>query len=253
MITLKSSHEIELMRRAGKITAAARALAGEMVRPGVTTQEIDSEVEHFIRKQGAVPSFLHYNGYPASVCISVNDEIIHGIPGKRVLQEGDIVSVDVGAYIGGYHGDCAGTYPCGRVSEEAMRLIRVTQDSFFEGMKFAREGYRLSDISAAVQTYVEANGFSVVREYVGHGIGRNMHEAPEVPNYGKPGHGPRLLRGMTLAVEPMVNAGTAAIRQMSDGWTVKTADGKYAAHYENTILITAGDPELLTDPEKSLV
>ena len=253
MITLKSAHEIDLMRRAGKITAAARAFAGEMVRPGVTTQEIDSEVEHFIRKQGAVPSFLHYNGYPASACVSVNDEIIHGIPGKRVLQEGDIVSVDVGAYIGGYHGDCAGTYPCGRVSEEAMRLIRVTQDSFFEGMKFAREGYRLSDISAAVQTYVEANGFSVVREYVGHGIGRNMHEAPEVPNYGKPGHGPRLLRGMTLAVEPMVNAGTAAIRQMSDGWTVKTADGKYAAHYENTILITAGDPELLTDPEKSLV
>ena len=224
-----------------------------MVRPGVTTQEIDSAVEHFIRKHGAVPSFLHYNGYPASACISVNDEIIHGIPGKRVLQEGDIVSVDVGAYIGGYHGDCAGTYPCGRVSEEAMRLIRVTQDSFFEGMKFAREGYRLSDISAAVQTYVEANGFSVVREYVGHGIGRNMHEAPEVPNYGKPGHGPRLLRGMTLAVEPMVNAGTAAIKQMPDGWTVKTADGKYAAHYENTILITAGDPELLTDPEKSLV
>ena len=253
MITLKSSHEIELMRRAGKITAAARALAGEMVRPGVTTQEIDSEVEHFIRKQGAVPSFLHYNGYPASACVSVNDEIIHGIPGKRVLQEGDIVSVDVGAYIGGYHGDCAGTYPCGQVSDEAMRLIRVTQDSFFEGLKYAREGCRLSDISHAVQTYVEANGFSVVREYVGHGIGRNMHEAPEVPNYGKPGHGPRLLRGMTIAVEPMVNAGTAAIKQMPDGWTVKTADGKYAAHYENTILITAGDPELLTDAEKSLV
>ncbi len=253
MITLKSAHEIEAMRLAGKITAAARALAREMVKPGVTTQQIDKAVLHFIREQGATPSFLHYNGYPASVCVSVNDEIIHGIPGKRVLQEGDIVSVDVGAYIGGYHGDCAGTYPCGRVSEEAMRLIRVTQDSFFEAMKFAREGYRLSDISAAVQTYVEANGFSVVREYVGHGIGRNMHEAPEVPNYGKPGHGPRLLRGMTLAVEPMVNAGTAAIRQMSDGWTVKTADGKYAAHYENTILITAGDPELLTDPEKSLV
>ena len=253
MITLKSPHEIELMRRAGKITAAARAFAGEMVRPGVTTQEIDSEVEHFIRKQGAVPSFLHYNGYPASACVSVNDEIIHGIPGKRVLREGDIVSVDVGAYIGGYHGDCAGTYPCGQVSDEALRLIRVTQDSFFEGLKFAREGYRLSDISHAVQTFVEANGYSVVREYVGHGIGRNIHEAPEVPNYGKPGHGPRLLRGMTLAVEPMVNAGTAAIKQMPDGWTVKTADGKYAAHYENTILITAGDPELLTDVEKSLV
>ena len=253
MITLKSAHEIEAMRLAGKITAAARALAREMVKPGVTTQQIDKAVFHFIREQWATPSFLHYNGYPASVCISVNDEVIHGIPGKRVLREGDIVSVDVGAYIGGYHGDCAGTYPCGQVSDEALRLIRVTQDSFFEGLKFAREGYRLSDISHAVQTFVEANGYSVVREYVGHGIGRNMHEAPEVPNYGKPGHGPRLLRGMTLAVEPMVNAGTAAIKQMPDGWTVKTADGKYAAHYENTILITAGDPELLTDVEKSLV
>ena len=253
MITLKSAHEIEAMRLAGKITAAARALAREMVKPGVTTQQIDKAVFHFIREQGAIPSFLHYNGYPASVCISVNDEIIHGIPGKRVLREGDIVSVDVGAYIGGYHGDCAGTYPCGQVSDEALRLIRVTQDSFFEGLKFAREGYRLSDISHAVQTFVEANGYSVVREYVGHGIGRNMHEAPEVPNYGKPGHGPRLLRGMTIAVEPMVNAGTAAIKQMPDGWTVKTADGKYAAHYENTILITAGDPELLKDPAESLV
>ena len=253
MITLKSAHEIEAMRLAGKITAAARALAREMVKPGVTTQQIDKAVFHFIREQGAIPSFLHYNGYPASICISVNDEIIHGIPGKRVLREGDIVSVDVGAYIGGYHGDCAGTYPCGQVSDEALRLIRVTQDSFFEGLKFAREGYRLSDISHAVQTFVEANGYSVVREYVGHGIGRNMHEAPEVPNYGKPGHGPRLLRGMTLAVEPMVNAGTAAIKQMPDGWTVKTADGKYSAHYENTILITAGDPELLTDPAESLV
>ena len=172
---------------------------------------------------------------------------------KAAALQGDIVSVDVGAYIGGFHGDCAGTYPCGRVSEEAMRLIRVTQESFFERIKYAREGCRLSDISAAVQKYVEANGFSVVREYVGHGIGRNMHESPEVPNYGKPGHGPRLLRGMTIAVEPMVNAGSAAIRQMPDGWTVKTADGKYAAHYENTVLITAGEPELLTVAEGSLV
>ena len=253
MITLKSAHEIELMRRAGKITAAARALARSMVKPGVPTQQIDKAVFDFIKAQGATPSFLHYNGYPASVCVSVNDEIIHGIPGKRVLQEGDIVSVDVGAYIGGFHGDCAGTYPCGQVSDEAMRLIRVTQQSFFEGIKFAREGYRLSDISHAVQEYVEAQGFSIVREYVGHGIGRNMHEAPEVPNYGKAGHGPRLLRGMTLAVEPMVNAGSAAITQMADGWTVKTADGKYAAHYENTILITAGEPELLTDATESLV
>ncbi len=253
MITLKSPHEIELMRRAGKITAAARALARDMVKPGVTTAQIDKAVFQFIKEQGARPSFLHYNGYPASVCVSVNDEIIHGIPGKRVLQEGDIVSVDVGAFIGGFHGDCAGTYPCGQVSDEALRLIRVTQQSFFEGIKYAREGYRLSDISAAVQAYVEANGFSVVREYVGHGIGHQMHEAPEVPNYGKPGHGPRLLRGMTIAVEPMVNAGTAAIRQMPDGWTVRTADGKNAAHYENTVLITDGEPELLTDPEKSLV
>ena len=253
MITLKSAHEIELMRRAGKITAAARALAGEMVKPGVTTHEIDKAVYRFIKSQGAEPSFLNYSGYPASVCVSVNDEIIHGIPGPRVLKEGDIVSVDVGAFIGGFHGDCAGTYPCGQVSDEALRLIRVTQQSFFEGIKYAREGYRLSDISAAVQAYVEANGFSVVREYVGHGIGHQMHEAPEVPNYGKPGHGPRLLRGMTIAVEPMVNAGTAAIRQMPDGWTVRTADGKNAAHYENTVLITDGEPELLTDPEKSLV
>ena len=248
MITLKSPHEIDLMRRSGKITAAARALAGEMVKPGVTTQEINDAVERFIRKQGAVPSFLHYNGYPASVCISVNDEIIHGIPGKRVLREGDIVSVDVGAYIGGFHGDCAATFPCGRISPEAQRLIDVTRQSFFEGIRFAREGQRLQDISAAVQAYVEENGFSVVREYVGHGVGAEMHESPEIPNYGRPGHGPRLLRGMTLAVEPMVNAGSAAITQLSDGWTVKTADGKWAAHYENTILITDGAPEILTAP-----
>ena len=248
MITLKSSHEIDLMRRSGKITAAARALAGEMVKPGVTTQEINDAVERFIRQQGAVPSFLHYNGYPASACISVNDEIIHGIPGKRVLQEGDIVSVDVGAYIGGFHGDCAATFPCGRISPEAQRLIDVTRQSFFEGIRFAREGQRLQDVSAAVQAYVEQNGFSVVREYVGHGVGAKMHESPEIPNYGRPGHGPRLLRGMTLAIEPMVNAGSAAIQHLSDGWTVKTADGKWAAHYENTILITDGEPEILTAP-----
>ncbi len=253
MITLKSEHEIELMRRAGKITAAARALARDMVKPGVTTQQIDKAVYHFIKSQGATPSFLNYNGYPASVCVSVNDEIIHGIPGKRVLKAGDIVSVDVGAYIGGFHGDCAGTYPCGQVSDQALDLIRVTQQSFFEGLKFAREGYRLSDISHAVQEYVESHGYSVVREYVGHGIGRRMHESPEVPKFGTPGHGPRLRRGMTIAVEARGNAGSAAIRQMSDGWTVKTADGKNAAHYENTILITDGEPELLTDASASLV
>ncbi len=248
MITLKSAHEIDLMRRAGKITAAARALAGEMVRPGVTTQEIDRAVEHFIRKQGAVPSFLHYQGYPASACISVNDEVIHGIPGKRVLQDGDIVSVDVGAYIGGFHGDCAATFACGQISEEAQNLIDVTRQSFFEGIRFAKEGCRLQDISAAIQSYAESHGCSIVREYVGHGVGAEMHEAPEIPNYGHPGRGPRLLRGMTLAIEPMVNAGSAAIRLMPDGWTVRTLDGKWAAHYENTVLITDGEPEILTAP-----
>ena len=183
MITLKSSHEIQLMRQAGKITAAARALAGAMVAPGVTTREIDRAVHRFIKSHGAEPSFLGFNGFPASVCISVNDEIIHGIPGHRVLREGDIVSIDVGAFKDGYHGDCAATYPCGQISEEARRLIEVTRQSFFEGLKFAREGYRLPDLSGAIQRYVEANGFSVVREYVGHGIGRKMHESPEVPNY----------------------------------------------------------------------
>ena len=248
MITLKSQHEIELMRRAGKITAAARALAGEMVRPGVTTHEIDSAVEQFIRKQGAVPSFLHYNGYPASACVSVNDEVIHGIPGKRVLVEGDIVSIDVGAYIGGFHGDCAATFACGKISQEAQNLIDVTRQSFFEGIRYAKEGHRLQDISAAIQQYVESRGCSVVREYVGHGVGAKMHEPPEIPNYGHAGRGPRLLRGMTLAIEPMVNAGTAAIQVLPDGWTVKTVDGKWAAHYENTVLITDGEPEILTAP-----
>ena len=248
MITLKSPNEIELMRRAGKITAAARALAGEMVKPGVTTREIDRAVEQFIRKHGAVPSFLNYHGYPGSACISVNDEVIHGIPGSRVLKEGDIVSVDVGACIGGFHGDCAATFACGKISEEAQRLIDVTRESFFRGIAKAKEGNRIFDISAAVQEYVETNGFTVVREFVGHGIGRQLHESPEVPNYGTAGRGPRLLRGMTLAIEPMVNAGAASIRQLGDGWTVKTLDGSLSAHYENTVLITDGEPEILTAP-----
>lgn len=248
MIIIKSDPEVDLMRQAGRITAGARTVARQMVEPGVTTRQINREVHKFITKSGASPCFMTDGGFPTAACISVNDEIIHGIPGSRVLKEGDIVSVDVGAYIGGFHGDCAATYPCGKISEEAQRLIDVTRQSFFEGFAQAREGNRISDISHAVQAYVEANGFSVVREYVGHGVGRNMHEAPEIPNYGAPGHGPKLLRGMTIAVEPMVNAGTAAIRQMSDGWTVKTRDGKYAAHYENTILITAGEPEILTAP-----
>ena len=250
MIILKSSREIELMRQAGKITAAARALAGAMVAPGVSTREIDRAVHRFIKSQGAAPSFLGYNGFPASVCISVNDEVIHGIPGSRVLREGDIVSVDVGAFKGGYHGDCAATYPCGKISDEARRLIEVTRQSFFEGLRYAREGYRLPDLCGAIERYVEANGFSVVRAYVGHGIGAKMHEPPEVPNYVEPKAGrPRFLRGMTIAVEPMVNAGRAGVKVMPDGWTVKTADGRLSAHYENSILITDGEPELLTDPE----
>ena len=253
LISIKSPREIEAMRKAGRITAQARALAASMIQPGVTTLEIDKAVRRFIESQGAKPSFLGYGGFPGSACISVNEEVIHGIPGPRKLQEGDIVSVDVGAYIGGFHGDCAGTYPCGQVSDEAMDLIRVTQQSFFEGIRYAREGHRLGDISAAIQSYVESHGYSIVREYVGHGIGRTLHEAPEVPNFGTAGRGTRLLRGMTLAVEPMVNAGGAAILNMADGWTVKTADGKYSAHYENTILITDGEPELLTDATDSLV
>ena len=249
-IIIKSPHEIELMRRAGRITAAARALAGTLIKPGVTTQSIDREVAEFIRAQGAVPSFYHYNGFPASVCISVNEEVIHGIPGKRRLKEGDIVSVDVGALIGGYHGDCCATFSCGEISPEARDLIDVTRQSFFEGIAKAREGNRLFDISAAVQAYVESHGYSIVREYVGHGVGTHLHEPPEVPNYVPPrkAGNPRLLRGMTIAVEPMVNAGEAGVNVLDNKWTVVTKDGKWAAHYENTILITDGEPEILTAP-----
>lgn len=246
MIKIKSPREISLMRQAGKITAAARNLAGKMVTAGTTTQEIDKAVHDFIISQGAIPTFLGYSGYPASICISVNDELIHGIPGNRVLRDGDVVSIDVGATKDGYVGDCAATYIVGGGTEEDRRLVEVTRQSFFEGMKYAREGYRVSDISHAIQSYVEENGFSVVREYVGHGVGSEMHESPEVPNYGKPGRGPRLVRGMTIAVEPMVNQGAAAIKVLPDGWTVVSADGKKTAHYENTILITSGDPEILT-------
>ena len=246
MIKIKSAREVSLMRRAGKITAAARALAGEMVTPGVTTREIDKAVHDFILSQGAIPTFLGYGGYPASVCISINEEVIHGIPGSRVIKDGDIVSIDVGATKDGYVGDCAATFIAGDCDEESKKLIEVTRQSFFEGIKFARPGYRISDISHAVQTYAEGNGFSVVREYVGHGVGREMHEEPEVPNYGKPGHGPRLMAGMTLAVEPMINAGSAGVRVLKDGWTVVTTDGKRSAHYENTILITNDDPVILT-------
>ena len=249
MIAIKNEHELQVMRKACKITAAARALAGEMVRPGVSTRSIDRAVHDFIVSQGAKPSFLHYNGYPASVCISVNSTVIHGIPDHYVLKEGDIVSVDVGAYYEGFHGDCAATYPCGAISAEAQKLIDVTKQSFFEGIRFAAKGYRISNISHAIQTYVESNGFSVVRDYVGHGVGRQLHEEPEVPNYGEPGHGPRLIPGMTIAVEPMVNMGTYEVRVLKDHWTTVTADGALSAHYENTVLITGGEPEILTVTE----
>lgn len=249
MISIKTERELSVMRRACKITAAARALAGEMVRPGVTTKEIDKAVYDFIVSQGARPAFLNYCGYPASVCISVNNTVIHGIPGGRVLKEGDIVSIDVGALWNGFNGDCAATFACGQISDEAQKLINVTRQSFFEGVKFARQGYRVSDIGHAVQTYVESNGFSVVRSFVGHGVGEHMHEEPEVPNYGKPGRGPRLVRGMTIAIEPMVNVGTYEVQVLKDGWTTVTADGKLSAHYENTVLITDGEPEILTVTE----
>ena len=247
LITLKSSRELDCMRKAGRITAAARKLAGEMVKPGVTTLEIDTAVRKFIESQGGKPSFLGYHGFPGSACISVNDVVIHGIPSKRVvLKEGDLVSVDVGAYIDGFHGDCAATFACGEVSAEAKRLIAVTERSFWEGIRFARAGQRVSDISHAVQQYVERHGFSVVRDFVGHGVGAKLHEAPEVPNYGPAGHGPRLQPGMTLAIEPMVCQGDWQVKVLRDGWTTVTADGSLAAHYENTILITDGDPEILT-------
>ena len=249
MIAIKNEQELSCMRQACKITAAARALAGEMVRPGVTTKEIDKAVREFILSKNAKPSFLRYNGFPASSCISVNNVVIHGIPDGYTLQDGDIVSVDVGAYYRGFHGDCAATFPCGTVSAQAQKLIQVTKQSFYEGMRFAKKGHRVSDISHAIQTYVESNGFSVVRAFVGHGVGAQLHEEPEVPNYGNPGRGPRLLPGMTLAVEPMVNEGVFDVRILKDGWTTVTADGKLSAHYENTVLITDGEPEILTVTE----
>ena len=254
MIRIKSAREIQLMRRAGKITAAARALAGKMVAPGVTTLEIDRAVHDFIVSQGAVPTFLGYGGYPANLCISINDQVIHGIPDKNtVIREGDVVSIDVGATKDGYVGDCAATFIAGRAKDqEAEKLVSVTRQSFFEGIKFARPGFRVSDIGSAIQQYVEANGFSVVREYVGHGVGREMHEEPEVPNFGRPGHGPRLVRGMVIAVEPMVNAGGWPVKVLKDGWTVVTQDGSLSSHYENTILITDGEPEILTVCEEQV-
>lgn len=252
-IYIKSPKEIELMRQAGRITAGARSIARQAVAAGVTTKQINSLVHEFIVKSGATPTFLNYGGFKGSACISVNDEVIHGIPGKKVIHNGDIVSLDVGATYKGFVGDCAGTFPCGEVSEEAKKLIEVTRQSFFEGIKFAKPGYRISDIGAAIQEYVESHGYSVVRDYVGHGIGRNLHEAPEVPNFrpkrriGRPD--PRIVKGMTIAIEPMVNMGGYEVRVLPDGWTVVTADGSLSAHYENTILVTDGEPEILTMAE----
>lgn len=214
--------------------------------PGITTRELDEIARKVIEGFGARPSFLGYAGFPGSICCSVNNQVIHGIPGDRVIKEGDIVKIDVGADYMGYHGDCADTFPAGKVSEEALKLIEVTRQSFYEGIRLARVGQRISDISHAVQQYVESFGFSVVRDYVGHGVGSELHEDPEVPNYGHPGRGPRLVAGMTLAIEPMVNAGVYQIKTLKDGWTVETADGRLSAHYENSILITPEEPLILT-------
>ena len=250
MIIIKTDTEIQKMRDAGRITALARQLAGEHVREGVTTKFIDRKVKEFIVSHGAKPSFLGLYGFPASACISVNEEVIHGIPSdERVLKYGDIVSVDVGAFYKGYHGDCAATFVVGDTDDESKRLIEVTRQSFFEGIKFAVDGNRVGDISAAVQAYVEKNGFSVVRDFVGHGVGKDLHENPDVPNYGKPGRGPRLQTGMTIAVEPLVNAGTWRVKTLSNDWTVVTIDGKRSAHYENTIAITENGVEILTSPD----
>lgn len=247
MIIIKNSEQLEYMKKAGKITAEALLVARELIRPGVSTKEIDTKIRNFIEKCGAEPSFLGYGGFPGSACISINNEVIHGIPSpKAILRDGDIVKIDVGARYCGYNGDSARTYPVGNVSEEALRLISVTEKSFYEAMKVARQGNRIGDIGSAIENFVISNGFSIVKKYVGHGVGRDLHEEPEVPNFGKPGRGPRLYSGMTLAIEPMVNVGTEDVRVLKDGWTVVTADGGLSAHYENSIAITDSDPIILT-------
>ncbi len=248
MIQLKNSAQIEQMKRAGRITGEALLVAEEHVRPGVSTWELDRAIHQYIVKCGATPSFLGYSGFPGSACISVNDEVIHGIPSKkRILEEGDIVKVDVGAFIGGFHGDSARTFPVGSVSENARRLIEATKESFYRGLSQTLVGYRIGDIGAAVDACARQYGYSVVRRYVGHGVGHELHEAPEVPNFGTPGRGARLYAGMVIAIEPMVNEGVCEVREMADGWTVKTADGKLSAHYEHTVAILDDGPLLLTD------
>jgi len=246
MISIKNSRELLAMKEACRISAQALQLAGSMVQPGVTTGEIDRAIRKFIEKQGAKPNFLGYGGFPASACISVNEEVIHGIPGTRVIREGDIVSVDVGAYYNGFNGDNAATFAAGAISPEAQGLLDATRDSLYEGIKAALAGNRVGDIGAAVQRYVEARGYSVVRQFVGHGVGTNLHEDPNVPNFGTPGRGPRLLPGMTIAIEPMINLGTHEVRTLNDRWTVVTADGRLSAHFEHTIAITADGPVILT-------
>jgi len=249
MIKRKTTREIEMMRKAGVIAALARNLAGKLVAVGVTTRSIDRAVHDFLKSQGAKPTFLGYKDFPASICISINDEVIHGIPSSRKILQGDIVSIDIGATKKGYIGDCAASFIAGKGDAESEKLIKVTRECFYECLKYAKVGNRVSDISRAIQEHAEKNGYSVVREYNGHGVGTKLHESPSVPNFitsPREGPDPRLVQGMTLAIEPMVNAGGAEIEVLKDGWTVKTADRKNSAHYENTILITDGEPEILT-------
>lgn len=246
MIYVKNKKDIELMREACRLTKRALNFVGEHIKPGITTGELDKIAYDFIKEHKAIPSFLNYNGFPASICSSVNDEVVHGIPGNRVIVDGDIVSIDIGAYLNGFHGDCAKTFFVGNVSEEARKLVTVTRQSFYEGIKMAKAGNRIGDISNAIETYVESFGYSAVRDLVGHGIGKALHEDPSVPNFGKAGRGARLIPGMTLAIEPMINQGKFNVFTEDNNWTVKTCDGKLSAHYENTILITEGEPEILT-------
>ena len=246
MVVLKTARELDKLRDAGRLSAMALQVGGEAVKPGVTTAEIDSKIHKFILSQGAKPSFLGYGGFPGSACISVNDEVIHGIPGSRVIQEGDIVSIDVGAYYNGYHGDNAFTFTAGAVAPEVQRLLDATRESLRRGIAAAIPGNRVGDIGWAVQSYVESLGYGVVKEYVGHGVGANLHEDPEVPNYGRPGHGVRLVPGMVIAIEPMITMGSPAVRVLDNDWTVVTRDHSPAAHFENTIAITSNGPVILT-------
>ena len=248
-VTIKSEHEIELMREAGRILSIVHQEMEKIIRPGISTMDINRKGEEVIRSYDCIPSFLNYQGYPASICVSVNDEVVHGIPSKkRILKEGDIVSLDAGVIYKGYHSDAARTHGVGQISEENQRLIDVTRQSFFEGIKFAKAGNHLFEISKAVQDYAEANGYGVVRDLVGHGVGENLHEDPQIPNYKPIGRGMKLRPGMTLAIEPMINMGTWEVWVLEDDWTVVTQDSLNSAHYENTILITAGEPELLSYP-----